>query len=135
VTKLTDDESGHQWPQLLPGGKTLIFSATRSGGSQIYAQSIETGERRPLVQGLGARYLPSGHLVFLQGGTVMAATSEHGVVNPYSQHWRVPNLFVLGASTFPNQGAANPTPTILAMTYRAADAIVDRYLKKPGMLA
>jgi serine/threonine-protein kinase len=76
VTKLTADESAHQWPQLLPGGKTLLFSALRSGGSQIYAQSIETGERRPIVQGLGARYLPSGHLVFLQGGTVMAVAFD-----------------------------------------------------------
>jgi gluconate 2-dehydrogenase alpha chain len=71
----------------------------------------------------------------VQGGTVMSASPEHGVVNPYMQHWNMPNLFVLGGSTFPNQGSANPTPTILAFTYRTADAIVDRYLKKPGMLA
>ena len=70
----------------------------------------------------------------VQGGTIMAPTPDQGVVNPYLQHWRMPNLFVLGGSTFPNQGAANPTPTILATTYRTADAIVDRYLKKPGML-
>jgi gluconate 2-dehydrogenase alpha chain len=50
-------------------------------------------------------------------------------------HWQASNLFVLGASTFPNLGSANPTPTVLALTYRTADAIVDRYLKKPGMLA
>jgi choline dehydrogenase-like flavoprotein len=42
---------------------------------------------------------------------------------------------VIGASTFPNGGAANPTPTILVLTYRTADTIVDKYLKKPGMLA
>jgi len=55
-------------------------------------------------------------------------------VNPYLQHWQIPNLFVFGASTFPNTGSANPTLTILALTYRTADAIVDRYLKKPGPL-
>ena len=31
--------------------------------------------------------------------------------------------------------SANPTPTILALTYRTADAIVDRYLKTPRPLA
>jgi len=41
---------------------------------------------------------------------------------------------VLGASAFPQQGAANPTPTILALTLRTADAIVDRYTKTPGSL-
>ena len=47
----------------------------------------------------------------------------------------MPNLLALDGSTFPNQGVANPTPMILAFTCRAADAIVDRYLKKPGMLS
>jgi gluconate 2-dehydrogenase alpha chain len=50
-------------------------------------------------------------------------------------HWQPQNLFILGASRFPNSGSANPTPTILALTYRTADAIVDRYLKKPASLA
>jgi hypothetical protein len=45
------------------------------------------------------------------------------------------NLFDLGASTFPNTGSPNPTQTILALTYRAADALIDRHLKKPALLA
>jgi gluconate 2-dehydrogenase alpha chain len=71
----------------------------------------------------------------LQGGTIMAATPDRGVVNMHQQHWDISNLFVIGASTFPNSGAANPTPTILALTYRTADTLVDKYLKNPGMLA
>jgi gluconate 2-dehydrogenase alpha chain len=71
----------------------------------------------------------------IQGGTIMAATPDRGAVNLNKQYWDVSNLFVIGASTFPNSGAANPTPTILALTYRTADAIADKYLKKPGMLA
>ena len=46
-----------------------------------------------------------------------------------------PDLFVLGASGFPQNASANPTPTILALTYRTADAIVNRYLKNPAALA
>jgi gluconate 2-dehydrogenase alpha chain len=65
----------------------------------------------------------------------MAAAPDRVVVSPYLQNWQMPNPFVLGGSTFPNQGSANPTPTILAFTYRTADAIVDWYLKRPGMLA
>ncbi|HEV7967073.1 MAG TPA: GMC family oxidoreductase [Candidatus Acidoferrales bacterium] len=71
----------------------------------------------------------------IQGGTMMAKSPDLGVVNTYTQHWDISNLFVLGASTFPNSGSSNPTPTILALTYRTADAIVDKYLNKPGMLA
>ncbi|HVZ60206.1 MAG TPA: GMC oxidoreductase, partial [Terriglobales bacterium] len=64
-----------------------------------------------------------------------APSPDKGVLNPYLQHWQYPNLFVLGASSFPQQGSANPTSTILALTLRTADAIVDRYLKNPGPLA
>lgn len=71
----------------------------------------------------------------IQGGTMLAKSPDLGVVNTYQQHWDIPNLFVIGASTFPNSGSSNPTPTILALTYRTADAIVDRYLKKPAPLA
>ena len=71
----------------------------------------------------------------VQGGTIMGNSPAHSVVNPYLQHWQLPNLFVLGASTFPQNASANPTPTLLAFVYRTADALVDRYLKNPGPLA
>src|SRR5579863_582871 len=70
----------------------------------------------------------------VQGGAIMGATPERSVVNSYLQHWQMPNLFVLGASSFPQNASANPTPTLLALVYRTADAIVDRYLKSPGPL-
>jgi gluconate 2-dehydrogenase alpha chain len=71
----------------------------------------------------------------IQGGAIMGASPEISVVNPYQQHWQLPNLFVLGASSFPQNAAANPTPTLLALTLRTADAVVDRYLKSAGTLA
>jgi gluconate 2-dehydrogenase alpha chain len=71
----------------------------------------------------------------IQGGTIMGRCPDISVVNPYLQHWRLSNLFVLGASVFPQNASANPTPTILALTYRTADAVVNRYLKVPAPLA
>ena len=70
----------------------------------------------------------------VQGGTIMGNSPADSVVSPYLQHWQLPNLFILGGSTFPQNASANPTPTILALVYRTADAIVDRYLKNPGPL-
>jgi len=70
----------------------------------------------------------------IQGGTIMGTSPDHSVVNSYLQHWQVPNLFVLGASTIPQNPSAHPTLTILALTYRTADAIVSRYLKSPSLL-
>jgi len=73
-------------------------------------------------------------MTHVQGGPIMGSSPESSVVNPYLQHWQGPNLFVLGASSFPQNASGNPTPTILALTYRTTDAIVDRYLKHPGAL-
>jgi len=71
----------------------------------------------------------------LQGGTIMGENPANSVLNRWLQHWQMSNLFVLGASSFPQNPSGNPTLTILAQTLRTADAIVDRYLKQPGSLA
>ena len=68
------------------------------------------------------------------GGAVMGADPHTSVVNPYLQSWNVPNLFVLGASAFPQQLGYNPTGTVAALAYRCAEAIRARYLRAPGPL-
>jgi gluconate 2-dehydrogenase alpha chain len=65
----------------------------------------------------------------------MGDSPERSVVNPWLQHWHMTNLWITGGSTFPQNGSGNPTLTMLAATYRAADAFVNRYVKKPGALA
>jgi gluconate 2-dehydrogenase alpha chain len=79
-----------------------------------------------------ARKYQSTHL---QGGAIMGSSPEDSVVNPFLQHWQTTNLFILGASSFPQNSAANPTATILALVYRTTDGIVNRYLKNPELLA
>jgi len=68
------------------------------------------------------------------GGTIMGADPSTSVVNPFLQSWDVPNLFVIGASNFPQNASYNPTDTVGALAYRAAEAIVQRYLQSPGPL-
>jgi len=73
VTTPTARESFHLWPQLLPGGQSILFSAIDDRPEpQAYVQRLNTGERTPLVRGHATRYVPSGHLVFVQGGSLMA---------------------------------------------------------------
>jgi gluconate 2-dehydrogenase alpha chain len=74
---------------------------------------------------------PGGHH---QGGTRMGSDPKTSVVNRYGQSWDIPNLFVLGSSTFPSQSSFNPTLTIQALAYMSADAIVNKYQKSPGPL-
>jgi serine/threonine-protein kinase len=72
VTRLTQTESTHRWSQLLPGGKTLLFSASTASSFQLVAQALETGQRTALGEGQGSWYLPTGHLVYVQASALMA---------------------------------------------------------------
>jgi len=68
------------------------------------------------------------------GGAIMGTSPETSVVNSYLQHWQMPNLWVVGGSALP-QGEEHLTLTVAALAYRAADAFIDRYVKRPGALA
>ncbi|MGZ8273292.1 MAG: GMC family oxidoreductase [Burkholderiaceae bacterium] len=68
------------------------------------------------------------------GGTVMGTDPSTSVVNRYLQSWDVSNVFVIGASNYPQNASYNPTDTLGALAYWAADAITKRYLKSPGPL-
>jgi len=88
------------------------------------------------ARSIGAHYTVTDYQSsHVQGGAIMGTSPVNSVVNPWLQHWRVPNLWVVGGSAFPQNASGNPTLTILAVAYRAADALVGQYLKKPGALA
>ncbi|MUV37651.1 Gluconate 2-dehydrogenase (acceptor) [Lentibacillus sp. JNUCC-1] len=68
------------------------------------------------------------------GGVVMGDDPETSAVNNYLQMWDVDNLFVVGGSAFPQFGGHHPTPTIGALSYRAAEGI-EKYMDEGGQLA
>jgi eukaryotic-like serine/threonine-protein kinase len=66
-------------PELLPDGDHVLFtiatgpaSANRWDRAQVVAQSLKSGERKVIVGGADARYVPTGHLVYALGSTVLA---------------------------------------------------------------
>jgi serine/threonine-protein kinase len=67
-------------PQLIDGGRAVLFTLAGGAGTdrwdkaQIVVQSIGSTERQVVVRGgSDARLLPSGHLLYMQGGTILAA--------------------------------------------------------------
>ncbi len=66
-------------PEVLPGGKFVLFSVTAGTAGEwdkarIIVRSLETEEERTLIEGSSdARYLPTGHLVYATGGVLFAA--------------------------------------------------------------
>ena len=81
VTTLTKErrERSHRFPHLLPGGKAALFTVGTADiewwdDAQIELVSIETGERRVLIEGgTSARYSPTGHIVYARKGSLLAA--------------------------------------------------------------
>ena len=70
----------HAWPQVLPGGKALLFSVAQTRGTSglepisIAVLSLETGEQRTLIErGSYARYVATGHLVYAREDKLLAA--------------------------------------------------------------
>jgi gluconate 2-dehydrogenase alpha chain len=68
------------------------------------------------------------------GGAIMGADPATSVVNRYLQSWDLHNLWVMGASVFPQNAGYNPTDTVGALAYWAADAMIDQYLANPRPL-
>ncbi|MHA1153837.1 MAG: protein kinase domain-containing protein, partial [Alphaproteobacteria bacterium] len=75
-------ELGHWWPQFLPGDEWVIYTgySTPIENARIMALCLESGEQRVLIEG-GAfgRWSPSGHLLFVRSGKLLAAPFD--VVN------------------------------------------------------
>lgn len=70
----------------------------------------------------------------LCGGAIMGDNPGNSALNIYLQSWDVPNLFVQGATAFPQNAGYNPTGTVGALAFWSAHAIRSKYLKNPGPL-
>jgi serine/threonine protein kinase len=76
ITKLAVGESTHRWPQILPGGEAVLYTASPSPTgmdmANIEAISLQTGQVKILQHGgYYARYLPSGHMVYVHQGVLL----------------------------------------------------------------
>jgi serine/threonine protein kinase len=70
-----DDREDVDYPEALPGGKWVLYSAAASEwyDPQIMAQSLETGERKVVLEdGYFPRYAHSGHLLYASSNRLIA---------------------------------------------------------------
>jgi serine/threonine protein kinase/Tol biopolymer transport system component len=74
VTKPESAER-HLLPYLLPGGKSLLFTSVTTSWetANVVLRSLGTGQQRVLIQGgTDARYVNTGHILYMKLGTLMA---------------------------------------------------------------
>jgi serine/threonine protein kinase/Tol biopolymer transport system component len=76
---LKDAGLPQRWPQILPGGRAMLATVPASSAqmsftdAEIVVQTLSNGERKVVQHGYFARYVPSGHLVYIRDGTLFAA--------------------------------------------------------------
>jgi serine/threonine-protein kinase len=71
-------EATHRWPQVLPGGKAVLFTTnnitSNFEAATIAVMALDTKQLKTVQRGGSyGRYLPSGHLAYLHEGTLFAA--------------------------------------------------------------
>ncbi len=90
-------EITHRWPQFLPGGQALIFTASSDNNffshANVEAASVKDGKSRVLVENsYYGRYLPGGYLAYVSQGTLFVAPFDvnalklTGTAIPILQH-------------------------------------------------
>jgi serine/threonine-protein kinase len=74
---LQKGEVNHRWPQILPGGRSVLFTTSTVAGDYenglIDVLELKTGQWKTVQRvGYFGRFVPSGHLVYVSHGTLFA---------------------------------------------------------------
>ena len=80
ATELGPGELTHRMPQMLPGGKAVLFTVSSAPGSygaaSVGVASLGASPARARIVlpnvGMAPRYLPTGHVVYVANGTLYA---------------------------------------------------------------
>jgi class 3 adenylate cyclase/Tol biopolymer transport system component len=72
-------------PQVLPGGKSVLFTAL---GPQpmIMVKGLESADRKELFPGNGARYIPTGHIVYTVDNNLFAVPFDPEKLEVIDEH-------------------------------------------------
>ena len=84
--------------------------------------------RKPEADGSDA-IAHGGEIIHEVGGTIMGSDPRKSVTNQWCQTWDVKNLFITDGGPFVSNADKNPTLTIMALAWRAADHILGEMRK------
>src|SRR5262249_47031568 len=73
---LARGESSHRWPQILPGGRWVLFTVGIEDASyddaRVEVVSLDTGERRRVLEGAAYARYAGGRIFFVNAGRLLA---------------------------------------------------------------
>ena len=82
-----DGDTTHRWPQVLPGGRAILFTSSKSTSdfseASIEVLELESGARKVVHRGgTYARYARSGHLAYVNGSTLFVMPFDIDALEP-----------------------------------------------------
>jgi gluconate 2-dehydrogenase alpha chain len=118
-----------------PQGVPVVRVTYNLGDNEHLAGAYFLPKLKEILQQMGAAQtwgttpVPNPVYSHAYGGTRMGEDPATSVVDKYGLAHEAPNLAVLGASTFPNPSGYNPTITVLAHSWYAADYLAENLTK------
>jgi glucoside 3-dehydrogenase (cytochrome c) catalytic subunit len=78
------------------------------------------------AQGPPRQPRPLGGSIHEVGTARMSVSPKDGVLNSFCQTHDIPNLYVFGGNAFPSTGDKHPTLTMMALTVRGCDHLIEQ---------
>lgn len=99
---------------------------------QTFAAIIEAmgGKVQSTVHADGRKAIAAGgEMIHEVGGTIMGSDPKTSVTDPWCRTWDVKNLYITDGGPFASNADKNPTLTIMALAWRAADHMIGEMRK------
>jgi serine/threonine-protein kinase len=121
LSALAPGEQTQRWPQVLPGGRGLIYTSSNTIGNYaegtISYQPLPSGPKKALIRnGYFGRYFASGHLVYVHDGSLFAAPFDLARIEVTGQAAPVLEDVGIGITNGSAQFAASSTGTLAYVT-------------------
>ncbi|MFQ5738653.1 MAG: GMC family oxidoreductase [Acidobacteriota bacterium] len=105
-----------------PNERALMEDAAASAAEMLEAAGARNIE-------VNSQLAMPGMAIHEVGTARMGRDPKKSVLNPYNQTHDISNLFVMDGSCFVSSACQNPTLTMMAITVRACDHLIERFRK------
>ena len=104
-----------------------VMPSARRGGPDGFPGAPGSPDARP-TGGVGVAAPPRralGGSIHECGTARMSVSPQEGVLNSFCQTHDIPNLYVFGGNAFPSSGDKHPTLTMMALSARGCDHLLE----------
>lgn len=114
-----------RYPQMLPDGRTIIATEWRLSvrHSQVVSIDVASGAARVIAPGVFGRWVPTGHVLYLRNGSLMATPLDGGGAHTLMVPEVMTGLTAAGQFTVASNGTLLYVPEAPARRHRTVAAV------------